>query len=63
MSGSDPLYVVDNMPMTTTDGALYGVNPHEVESITVLKDAASTSIYGSRGANGVVLIKTKRAGN
>lgn len=60
MSGSEPLYVVDNMPMSTTNGVLYGVNPREVESITVLKDAASTAIYGSRGANGVILIKTKR---
>jgi TonB-dependent SusC/RagA subfamily outer membrane receptor len=59
MGGSDPLYVVDNMPMSTSDGALYGVNPYDIESITVLKDAASTSIYGSRGANGVILIKTK----
>lgn len=61
MSGGEPLYVVDNMPMSTIDGALYGINPYDIESITVLKDAASTAIYGSRGANGVILIKTKGA--
>jgi TonB-dependent SusC/RagA subfamily outer membrane receptor len=59
MGGSDPLYVVDNMPMSTSNGVLYGLNPYDIESITVLKDAASTAIYGSRGANGVILIKTK----
>ena len=61
MGGSEPLYVVDNMPMSTTNGVLFGINPYDIESITVLKDAASTSIYGSRGANGVILIKTKSA--
>ena len=59
MGGSEPLYVVDNMPMSTSNGAIYGINPYDIESITVLKDAASTAIYGSRGANGVILIKTK----
>ena len=59
MSGNEPLYVVDNMPMSTSNGVLYGVNPYDIKSITVLKDAASTAIYGSRGANGVILIKTK----
>ena len=63
MSGTEPLYVIDGMPVSTTNGALYGINPREVESISVLKDAASTSMYGSRGANGVIIIKTKRARN
>jgi TonB-linked SusC/RagA family outer membrane protein len=56
--GSDPLYVVDGFPIT---GNLNAINPDEIEDITVLKDAASTSLYGSRAANGVVLITTKRA--
>ncbi|MEO5996078.1 MAG: TonB-dependent receptor [Chitinophagaceae bacterium] len=56
-AGSDPLYVVDGAPITGSVGAL---NPDEIETISVLKDAASTSLYGSRAANGVVLITTKR---
>jgi len=55
--GSDPLYVVDGFPIT---GNLNAINPDEIEDITVLKDAASTSLYGSRAANGVVLITTKK---
>jgi TonB-linked SusC/RagA family outer membrane protein len=54
--GSDPLYVVDGFPITGNIGSL---NPDEIEDITILKDAASTSLYGSRAANGVVLITTK----
>ncbi len=54
-----PLYVVDGITMTGA-GGLNGVVPSDVESIEVLKDAASTAIYGSRGANGVILITTKR---
>ncbi len=59
--GSAPLYVVDGFPIT---GDINAINPDEIEDITVLKDAASTSLYGSRAANGVVLITTKsgRAG-
>ncbi|MDF2157494.1 TonB-dependent receptor [Algoriphagus sp. CAU 1675] len=56
-AGSDPLYVVDGFPIT---GNINTLNPDEIEDITVLKDAASTSLYGSRAANGVVLITTKR---
>jgi TonB-linked SusC/RagA family outer membrane protein len=56
-AGSEPLYVVDGFPITGNIGAL---NPDEIEDITVLKDASSTSLYGSRAANGVVLITTKR---
>ncbi|WP_236262936.1 SusC/RagA family TonB-linked outer membrane protein [Aggregatimonas sangjinii] len=55
--GSDPLYVVDGFPIA---GNLNNINPAEIENITVLKDAASTSLYGSRAANGVVLITTKQ---
>ena len=59
MSASNtPLYVVDGMPY---DGSISDINPNDVESISVLKDAAASAIYGARGANGVVLITTKRA--
>jgi len=57
-AGSDPLYVIDGMPI---DGDISFLNPAEIESMSILKDAASTSLYGSRGANGVVLIQTKTA--
>ncbi|KAA2239842.1 TonB-dependent receptor plug domain-containing protein [Chitinophaga agrisoli] len=57
---SEPLYVVDGIPM---DNALTVLNPQDIESINVLKDAASTAIYGSRGANGVVVITTKGGRN
>ena len=55
--GSDPLYVVDGFPIT---GGIGAINPNEIQDITILKDAASTSLYGSRAANGVVLITTKK---
>lgn len=55
--GSDPLYVVDGFPIS---GDLSSMNPAEIDNITVLKDAASTSLYGSRAANGVVLVTTKK---
>jgi TonB-linked SusC/RagA family outer membrane protein len=51
-----PLYVVDGVPFT---GSLNSINPNDIQNTTVLKDAAATSIYGSRGANGVVVITTK----
>ncbi len=54
---SEPLYVVDGSPY---DGNLSNINPADIESLTVLKDAASNALYGSRGANGVVIITTKR---
>ena len=53
-----PLYVIDGVPMVQ---GLASVNPNDIESISVLKDASATAIYGSRGANGVVLITTKKA--
>ncbi|HUH47616.1 MAG TPA: TonB-dependent receptor, partial [Arenibacter sp.] len=55
-AGSDPLYVIDGMPIS---GDISDINPNEIENISVLKDAAATSLYGSRGANGVILIQTK----
>ena len=57
-AGNDPLIVVDDAPF---GGKIDEINPAEIESIDVLKDASSTAIYGSRGANGVVIITTKRA--
>jgi len=56
-AGNSPLYVVDGQALT---GDINNINPDEIESFTVLKDAAATSLYGSRAANGVVLITTKR---
>ena len=59
MSASNtPLYIVDGMPY---DGTISDINPNDVESMSVLKDAAASAIYGARGANGVVLITTKKA--
>lgn len=73
-AGSEPLYVVDGVPIYNdgnnigvtsfdnggrTANTLASINPNDIESLVVLKDAASTAIYGSRGANGVVLITTK----
>lgn len=58
MSGiTTPLYVVDGMPY---DGSLNSINPSDIESMTVLKDAAASSLYGSRAANGVIVITTKK---
>jgi TonB-linked SusC/RagA family outer membrane protein len=72
-ASNDPLFVVDGIPIgsgtSSTDGITYTTsgsnplndfNPADIESVEVLKDAAATAIYGSRGANGVVLITTKR---
>lgn len=72
-AGNEPLYVIDGM-LISSDGAdlstgvtrgprispLASINPNDIESIEILKDASATAIYGSRGANGVVLITTKR---
>jgi len=54
-AGTNPLIIVDGLP-----GSLTVLNPNDIESVTVLKDAASAAIYGSRGANGVIVIKTKK---
>ena len=70
-AGNEPLYVIDGFPIYNTNAdagvlqapnqnALATLNPNEIESIEVLKDASATAIYGSRGANGVVLITTRR---
>lgn len=58
MSGkTTPLFILDGMPY---DGTLTSINPSDIESMTVLKDAAASSLYGSRAANGVIVITTKR---
>ena len=67
-ASSQPLYVLDGIPVTSQDQSTYGgdmnpltdLNPNDIESIEVLKDASAGAIYGSRAANGVVLITTKR---
>ena len=59
-AGNDPLIIVDGAPYS---GDMTNLNPNDVESMTVLKDAASNALYGSRGANGVIMITTKRAVN
>jgi len=67
-SSNEPLFVVDGVPLTVGGGLSSGrnplnfLNPNDIESITVLKDASATAIYGSRGANGVLMIETKRGG-
>jgi TonB-dependent SusC/RagA subfamily outer membrane receptor len=61
-ASNDPLYVIDGIPQTisTGDGAIFDINPQDIESIEILKDAAATAIFDSRGVNGVILITTKR---
>lgn len=56
-AGNEPLYVVDGIPLS---GGLNDINPDDIESIDVLKDASATAIYGSRGANGVLIVTTRR---
>lgn len=70
-AGNEPLYIVDGVPMNSgdigqmstytisTNNAMNAINPEDIESISVLKDAAASSLYGSRAANGVVIIMTK----
>ena len=57
-AGSTPLYIIDGVPM---DQSVASVNPSDIESMSVLKDASASAIYGARGANGVVIITTKKA--
>ena len=57
-AGTQPLYVVDGIPF---EGNMNNINPADIESMTVLKDAASNALYGARGANGVIMITTKKA--
>ncbi|MDP9080511.1 MAG: SusC/RagA family TonB-linked outer membrane protein [Bacteroidota bacterium] len=66
-STNDPLYVIDGVPIETSATGIYGVsdplsliNPNDIETFTILKDAASTAIYGSRASNGVIMITTKK---
>ena len=70
-AGNEPLYVIDGIPMTTGNygqigfsgqgiNALSDINPNDIESITVLKDASAAAIYGARATNGVILITTRR---
>jgi TonB-linked SusC/RagA family outer membrane protein len=58
INNSDPLYVVDGVPLSDIDH----ISPQDIESLEILKDASATAIYGSRGANGVILIQTKKGG-
>lgn len=58
---SEPLYVIDGMTVQAgPGGALQGINPYDIVRIEVLKDIGSTAAYGVRGANGVILITTRR---
>ena len=57
-ASNEPLYVVDGIPLAS--GSMADINPNDIASMEILKDASSTAIYGSRGANGVVLITTKK---
>lgn len=62
-ANTEPLYVLDGIPIQPgPDGGLAGINPHDIASITVLKNPTDTAIYGIRGANGVIVITTKRPG-
>ena len=58
-AGSEPLYIVDGVPTTSVNQ----INPSDIESMSILKDASAASIYGASGSNGVVIITTKRGGN
>ena len=60
--GAQPLIVIDGFPVSNADGSnpLNAIDPRDIESINVLKDASATAIYGSRGSNGVILVTTKR---
>lgn len=57
LGSNEPLFLLDGVEISSLDG----ISPEDVDSVTVLKDASSTAAYGSRGANGVILIKTRRA--
>ena len=57
VNNTDPLYIIDGMP---SESGINHINPSDIESIEILKDAASAAIYGARGANGVVLVTTKK---
>src|SRR5690606_25038837 len=59
-ASNEPLYIVDDIPYA---GNINDINPKDIKSIDVLKDASATAIYGSRGANGVIIITTHRGGH
>lgn len=59
-AGNNPLFVVDGYPLNSADN-FYNINSQDIQSIQVLKDAASSAMYGSRGGNGIVMVTTKRA--
>ena len=62
-SSNEPLYVLDGVPFEPgPGGALTGINPHDIDTIKVLKDPADTGLYGVRGANGVIVITMKKPG-
>jgi TonB-dependent starch-binding outer membrane protein SusC len=61
LGSNEPLYVLDGVEIQAAPGgALAGINPYDIASIEVVKDPAGTAMYGLRGANGVIIIKTKR---
>jgi TonB-dependent SusC/RagA subfamily outer membrane receptor len=61
---TEPLYIIDGLPIQAgPDGSLVGINPRDIASIEVLKDASDLAFYGLRGANGVIIIKTKHSAN
>jgi TonB-dependent SusC/RagA subfamily outer membrane receptor len=63
LSSNEPLYLIDEVPMDLGRGAsLRAINPHDIASIEVVQDPVGMALYGVRGANGVVIIKTKRPG-
>lgn len=59
-AGSGPYVVVDGVPLSKTGGSLNDINPNDISSVEILKDASATAIYGTNGSNGVILITTKR---
>ena len=59
-SNEEPLIVVDGIPQHSGGQSLMDLNPRDVQSVEVLKDAAATAVFGSRGANGVILVSTRR---
>ncbi len=62
-SNTQPLFVIDGTPISPgPGGTLVGVNPHDIESIKVLKNPEDIGVYGMRGANGVIVVTTKRPG-
>jgi TonB-linked SusC/RagA family outer membrane protein len=59
-ASTGPFIVLDGMPYSTTGGSINDINPNDIESMEILKDASAVAIYGTRGANGVILITTKK---